>query len=317
MRLLLLGASGQVGWELRRSLQPLGEVVAVDRLRADLSRPALLPEFVDRIAPDVVVNAGAYTDVDRAEHESALAFTINAHAPGALAEAARRAGALFVHYSTDYVFDGTHASPRGERAPTAPLNCYGRSKLAGEQAVASAGGDWLVLRTSWIYAARGRNFLRTILRLGAERERFEVVADQVGAPTSARLVADATAQIVAKAGLERDEDRFRPELLHLCAAGETSRHAFAQAIVAGWRARAGDDALVVREVVPVASSAHPAAAVRPLDARLDCSRIRERYALHLPHWEEGMNLVLDELATEAAVPGGVISPRVSAPPPRR
>lgn len=299
MRVLLLGAGGQLGWELARSLQPLGELVVADRRRADLSRPETLSAFVDGVAPDVVVNAAAYTAVDRAEAQGAQAFAVNARAPGVLAEAARRAGALFVHYSTDYVFDGTGDSPRDERAPTAPLNCYGRSKLAGEQAVAAAGGDWLVLRTSWIYAARGRNFLRTILRLAAERERLEVVADQVGAPTPARFVADATAQIVARSVVERRCGRFGPELLHLCAAGATSRHAFAQAIVAGWRARAGEDALVVREVLPVASSAYPTAAARPLDARLDCSRVRERYALHLPGWEEGLELVLDELADDA------------------
>lgn len=299
MTLLLLGAGGQLGWELARSLQPLGEVVAADRTRADLSRPASLHALVDSVAPDVIVNAAAYTAVDRAEEESALAFAINARAPGELADAARRTGALLVHYSTDYVFDGSGASPRDERAPTAPLNCYGRSKLAGEQAVASAGADWLVLRTSWIYAARGRNFLRTMLRLAAERERLEVVADQVGAPTPARLVADATAQIVAKAVLERASGRFTSELLHLCAAGTVSWHGFAQAIVCGWRARAGDEALVVREIAPIASSEYPTAAARPLDARLDCTRVRERYALHLPDWHEGLELVLDELAIDA------------------
>lgn len=300
MKILLLGAGGHLGWELARSLQPLGEVVAVDRTRADLSRPASLHASVDSVAPDVIVNAAAYTAVDRAEEESELAFAINARAPGELAQAARRTGALLVHYSTDYVFDGAGGAPHDECAPTAPLNCYGRSKLAGEQAVAAAGADWLVLRTSWIYAARGRNFLRTILRLAAERERLEVVADQIGAPTSARLVADATAQIVAKAAIERAGGRFSSELLHLCAAGAVSWHAFAQAIVAGWRARAGNDALVVREIVPIASSEYPTAAPRPLDARLDCTRVRERFALHLPDWQEGMKLVLDELATEPA-----------------
>lgn len=296
MKILLLGASGQVGWELARSLQPLGEVTGWGREQADLSRPAALAGLVARAAPDLVVNAAAYTAVDRAESERELAFTVNAEAPGVLARAAREAGALFIHYSTDYVFDGAGEMARDERAPCAPLNVYGESKLAGELAVAEAAGDWLVLRTSWVYGARGANFLRTMLRLGAERETLRVVADQIGAPTSARLIADATAQVVAQALRERSEGRFVSEVLHVCAGGNTSWHGFAEAIFEGWRARRGVDALRVAAVEPIPTSEYPAPARRPLNSRLDCGRLAARHRLELPDWRVGVELVLEELA---------------------
>lgn len=296
MKILLTGATGQVGWELARSLQPLGEVVACDRRRADLSAPGSLAALVESVAPQVIVNAAAYTAVDRAEQEPELADTINGAAPVALAAAARRAGALFVHYSTDYVFDGSGDAPRREDAPVAPINAYGRSKLAGEQAIARAGADWLVLRTSWVYASRGSNFVNTMLRLGAERESLKVVADQVGAPTSARLIADATAHVVRQALAERAQGRFAPEVLHLCAAGETSWHGFAQAVFDGWRELAGRDSLKLRELAPISSAEYPTPAARPLNSRLDCSRLRERFGILLPDWREGLRLVLEEIA---------------------
>ncbi|HRP98257.1 MAG TPA: dTDP-4-dehydrorhamnose reductase, partial [Rhodocyclaceae bacterium] len=202
MRLMVTGATGQVGFELARSLMPLGEVVALDRRACDLAQPLSLAAVVTRVAPDVIVNAAAYTAVDRAEAEEALATTINAEAPAVLAGAARAAGALLVHYSTDYVFDGAKAGAWREDDAVAPLNAYGRSKLAGERAIAASGCDHLILRTSWVYAARGANFVRTMLRLGAERERLAVVADQLGAPTWARNIADATAHVVAAAQRE-------------------------------------------------------------------------------------------------------------------
>lgn len=295
MKILLTGATGQVGWELARSLQPLGEVVACDRTRADLADPAALAALVESIAPRVLVNAAAYTAVDSAEQEPELASAINGDAPGALAAAARQSGALFIHYSTDYVFDGGGNAPRNEKAPVAPINVYGRSKLAGERAIAQAGGDWLVLRTSWVYASRGSNFVRTMLRVAAERESLRVVADQFGAPTSARLIADATAQLVRQALDERRQRRFASEVLHLCAAGETSWHGFAQAIFEGWRALAGADALKLRELAPIASTDYPTPAARPLNSRLDCSRIRERYGLDMPDWRAGLRLVLEEI----------------------
>ena len=296
MKILLTGANGQVGWELARSLQPHGEVIACDRRHADLSRLAALAALVEAAAPQVLVNAAAYTAVDRAEQEPAIADTINGEAPGALAAAAHRVGALLVHYSTDYVFDGSGDAPRREDAPVAPINAYGRSKLVGERAIAHAGGDWLVLRTSWVYASRGSNFVKTMLRLGAERESLRVVADQVGAPTSARLIADATAHIVRQALAERAQQRFASEVLHLCAAGETSWHGFAQEIFDGWRALAGAESLRLRELLPIPSSEYPTPAARPLNSRLDCLRLRERFGIRLPDWREGLRLVLEEIA---------------------
>lgn len=299
MKILLTGATGQIGWELARSLQPLGAIVACDRRRADLAAPASLAALVDSVRPQLIVNAAAYTAVDRAEQEPALADTINGEAPGALAAAARRAGALFVHYSTDYVFDGSGEAPRREGAPVAPINAYGRSKLAGERAIAQAGGDWLVLRTSWVYASRGSNFVKTMLRLGAERDSLRVAADQVGAPTSARLIADATAHVVRHALAERAQGRFASEVLHLCAAGETSWHGFAREIFDGWRALAGADSLQLRELLPIPSTEYPTPAARPLNSRLDCSRLRDRFGIHLPDWREGVRLVLEEIAERA------------------
>lgn len=304
MKILLFGPSGQLGRALARSLGALGEVIGCDRScvdLADLGKPARLAAALARQAPQVVVNAAAFTAVDRAESEPALAMAVNGAAPGLLAAAARAAGALFVHYSTDHVFDGSGQAGRDERAPPAPLNAYGRSKLAGEQAVARAGGDWLVLRTSWLYSAHGHNFVTTMLRLGAERETIRVVDDQVGAPTTAALVAVATTEIVRQALAERSRRRFASELLHLCAAGETSRHGFAEAIFDGWRTRAGADSLRVRELLAVSSSAYPAAAARPLNSRLDCTRVRERFGLRLPDWRKGLAEVLDELAGDRSI----------------
>lgn len=295
-RIVLLGAQGQVGWELARSLQALGELVAWNRGEADLSEPLALVEPLVALAPDVVISAAAYTAVDRAEQEPELAMIVNGVAPGVMADAARRAGALFVHYSTDYVFDGSGIAPRSEHEAASPINAYGRSKLAGEQAVAAAGGDWLILRTSWVYAARGNNFVRTMLRLGSERETLRVVDDQVGAPTSARFLADATALIVRQALAERRCGGFASELLHLSASGEASWHAFATAIFEGWRALERGAGLKVRELVPIRSSEYPTPAARPLNSRLDCSRVSSRFDLHRPHWKAGLDLVLAELA---------------------
>jgi len=301
MRLLLLGPGGQVGWELLRSLQPLGQVIACDRSMADLARPESLEAVVESVAPHVIVNAAAYTAVDRAEEDRAQAFAVNARGPGALGRAARRRNALLVHYSTDYVFDGSGSTARNELAGTAPLNTYGQSKLGGERAVAQAAGDWLVLRTSWVYGARGANFLRTMLRLGAEHEQLRVVSDQVGAPTSARLIADATARIVGQAQHERGAKRFESQVLHLCAGGETSWHGFAEAIFDGWRRRGGEEALKVRDVVAIPAGDYPTPASRPLNSRLDCTRVRERYGVFLPDWRVGVGMVLDEVSDRSVI----------------
>jgi len=295
-RILLLGVTGQVGWELARSLQPLGELRCTTRNEANLSAPAELEAQIARASPDVIVNAAAYTAVDQAEKEPALAHGINGEAPGALARAARQVGALLIHYSTDYVFAGT-----GERAwrntdAVDPQNVYGHSKLAGERAIAEAGGDWLTFRTSWVYAARGRNFVRTMLKLAAERDTLRVVADQIGAPTSARLIADATAQALAVALAERRDGRFKSAIHHLCAGGHTSWHGFAQTLFERWQVIAPGQRMALRTLCAIPSTDYPTPARRPLNSRLDCSDFEQRFRLTLPPWQQGLDLVLAELA---------------------
>jgi dTDP-4-dehydrorhamnose reductase len=293
MRLLVTGVNGQVGFELARALQPLGEVHAWDRRQADLSQPEALAERVRALRPDAIVNAAAYTAVDRAEQEEALATRINGEAPGALAEVARDLGALLVHYSTDYVFDGSGDRPWREDDATAPLNAYGRGKLEGERRIAAAGGDWLVLRASWVYAARGGNFPKTMLRLAAERERLNVVADQFGAPTSARLIADCTAHIVRQAQAERAGARFAPGVFNLVASGACSWHELAVATIEGARARGR--ALKVGEIAPIPASAYPLPTLRPANSRLSLERLGARFGIVPPDWRVGLGLVLDEL----------------------
>lgn len=295
-RILLLGPTGQVGWELARSLQPLGEVRAAARSDADFGSPSALEALVEREAPTVIVNAAAYTAVDQAEQDEATALRINGDAPGALARTARRVGALLIHYSTDYVFAGTGTQAWRESDPVNPPNAYGRSKLAGEQAIESAGGDWLVFRTSWVYASRGRNFVRTMLKLGATRDTLRVVDDQIGAPTSARLIADASAQAIGLALAERREARFRSAIHHLCASGHTSWHGFAQTLFDRWRECAPQQALALRALEPIPSANYPTPARRPLNSRLDCSGFETRFGLSLPPWQQGLDLVLAEIA---------------------
>lgn len=295
MKILLFGAGGQLGWELQRSLAPLGELVALGTqgaagLCGDFNDPEGLRRTVAQVRPDAIVNAAAYTAVDRAEAEPDVAHRINAVAPGVLAEAARGAGAALVHYSTDYVFDGSGAAPWREDDPAAPLNVYGRSKLEGERQVRAVLPRHLVLRTSWLYAARGANFARTMLRLAAERERLEVVDDQVGAPTGADLLADVTAHAL-RAMLDQPA---RAGLYHVAAAGETSWHGYARFVLAharraGAALRAGPD-----QVHPVSSAAHAAAARRPRNSRLDTTRLRATFGLALPPWEQGVARMLHE-----------------------
>ena len=297
MRLLLLGANGQVGHALRRELAPLGEVVCTTRSgllpdgmaceRADFDQPGTLPALVERVAADVVVNAAAYTAVDRAEQERDAAFRANAEAPAALAEACARRGALLVHYSTDYVFDGDGTRPWREDDPTAPLGVYGASKLAGEQAVRGSGARHMVFRTAWVYGAHGHNFMRTMLRLGAERDDLRVVADQVGTPTPARLIARATAHAL----------RTRADtsgLWHLTAGGCTSWHGFAEAIFAGAVTRG----LLARapRVQPIATSEYPTPARRPAYSCLDIGAVQSEFGLVLPDWAAALSGILDEVA---------------------
>lgn len=315
-KILLFGSTGQIGRELARVLPPLGDLHVVDRAQCDLSQPQSLLNMMNVVRPTIVINAAAYTAVDKAETEQGLAMRINAEAPGVMAEEARRQGALFVHYSSDYVFDGYKDGPYVEHDAVNPLSVYGRSKLAGERAVHQAGGDYLILRTSWVYAAHGRNFLRTMLRLAAEGTQLRVVADQFGAPTSARLVAESTAMILRQDIARRRLNCFEGGLFHLTAAGATSWHGFASAIVAAASAPAASGgtsaALACRDVLPIATADYPLPAPRPANSRLNCARLARRYGLRRQHWHVGMQLCLAELlsgGSRAATAGaGTLNP---------
>jgi dTDP-4-dehydrorhamnose reductase len=300
MKILLLGCNGQVGWELRRSLAPLGEMVAVDfdtpgeiggvPLRADFRQPESLVELVNAVGPSVIVNAAAHTAVDKAESEPEVARTINATAPAVLARETKVRNALLVHYSTDYVFDGSGHHPRDEQAPTGPLNVYGLTKLEGEKAICSSSCRNLILRTSWVYAARGANFAKTILRLAAEREELSVIDDQVGAPTGAELLADVTAHalrsVLAKPSLGGT--------YHCTAAGETSWHGYASFVIEHARALGHPVKMKAGQVRPIPTSAYPTPARRPFNSRLDTGKLRSAFGLHLPHWQVGVARMLDE-----------------------
>jgi len=279
MKILLTGCAGQLGRELKRSLACLGEVIACDRSQLDLARADPLRAALRSIAPAVIINAAAYTAVDKAEAEPGLADTINSLAPGILAEEARRLDALLIHYSTDYVFDGSKATAYTEDDAPAPLSAYGRSKLGGERAIAAAGGRHLIFRTSWVYGLHGANFMKTMLRLARERNELRVVGDQVGAPTWSRHLADATSHVLARKDIPDG-------LYHLAAAGETSWHGYAEAIF-GEALRAG-----LLENIPVvnriASADFPLPAARPANSRLDCSRFRRDFGLALPDWRTGL-----------------------------
>jgi dTDP-4-dehydrorhamnose reductase len=284
-RILVTGAAGQVGWELVRTLAPLGEVTAPPRAELNLEDADAIRGFVRSLAPAVVVNAAAYTAVDSAEAEPDRAQRVNAAAPGVLAGEAAAAGALLVHFSTDYVFDGTARRPYREDDSRAPLNVYGRSKADGEDAVARAGGAHVILRTSWVYGLRGRNFLRTMLRAARERDELRVVNDQVGAPTWSRMVAEATAALLARMGVGSGGDP-PPALLgtfHLAAGGETTWHGFTEAIVA---LDPVPDEHRCRRVVAVPSSEYPTPARRPAYSVLDSGRLRATAGIELPHWRE-------------------------------
>jgi dTDP-4-dehydrorhamnose reductase len=300
MKLMVTGANGQVGWELRRTLAALGSVTALDRSQCDLSQPERLPELVRSLKPDVIVNAAAYTAVDDAEREEMLATTVNGTAVGVLAQEAARTGALLVHYSTDYVFDGRKDGPYSEDDPLCPINAYGRSKLAGETAVRQAGGCWLVLRTSWVYGVRGRNFLRTMLALMRERDELRIVADQIGAPTWAAEIAQATAALIESAVHERTEGRFASGLFHLTASGATSWHGFAAAILNGATQNALLAARAAPRLVPIASEDYPRPATRPKNSRLAGDRLRQRFGVALPGWDEGLSLCLEEMRADEA-----------------
>jgi len=297
MRLLVTGAAGQVGWELCRSLMPLGDVVASDRSHCDFSQPELLPGLIRNVKPDVIVNAAGYTAVDRAEQEEKLATTVNGTAAGVLAEASRKAGILLVHYSTDYVFDGVKATPYSEDDAPHPINAYGRSKLAGDNAISAAGGAYVILRTSWVYSGRKQNFLRTILRLASEREELRIVDDQIGAPTWARDIADATALIVHAACQERAQGQFASGLFNLAAAGATSWHGFAKAILEEAQRHGLLSTQHRPRLKPIPSAEYPAPAARPKNSRLAQGRLSERFGLALPDWQQALSLCIEDMKT--------------------
>lgn len=294
MKILLLGKNGQVGWELQRSLAPLGELVALDRrsvgLCGNLEDLSGLVGTMEDVRPDVVVNAAAYTAVDKAESDAETAHRINAEAPGVLAAEAARIGAWMVHYSTDYVFDGTGSTPWREDDATAPASVYGRTKALGERFVAMGCERHLVFRTSWVYAARGGNFMQTMLRLAQERERLSVVNDQFGAPTGAELIADVTAHAIrdALAG------RAAPGTYHLAAGGETSWHGYAEYVIAAARRSAQAGRIKAQAVDPVPASAYKTAAQRPHNSRLDTQKLQRAFGLQLPAWQQGVDRVLTE-----------------------
>lgn len=299
MKILLLGKNGQVGWELQRALAPLGEVIALDRqgaddLCGDLADLAGLAATVRKVAPDVIVNAAAYTAVDKAESEQALAALINAEAPGILAREAAALGAWLIHYSTDYVFDGSGQARWQEDAATGPLSVYGRSKLEGEQAIAASGALAVVLRTSWVYAARGHNFAKTMLRLARERDALNVVADQFGAPTGAELIADVTAHILRRVACEQDASHLAGNY-HLSAAGETSWHGFAQFVLA----YASNQGVALRvsaeQVGAISTEAYPVPAPRPRNSRLALGKLESTFTLKMPPWQQGVQRMMDEI----------------------
>ncbi len=282
-RILLTGAGGQVGWELRRTLGALGDVVAVDADTLDLCDADAVRRYVRDLAPTLVVNPAAYTAVDKAEGDAERARTVNAVAPGVLAQEVARLGALLVHYSTDYVFDGSGTVPWRENDACAPLNVYGATKLDGERAIQASGCAHLIFRTSWVYGARGSNFLLTMRRLMRERDELKIVADQVGAPTWCRDLAEATAQVLARIATPGGFDAAAPwGVYHLCNAGETSWHGFAEAI------RALDKADVA--LLPIPTRDYPTPARRPLNSRLDCDRLERAFGLRLRPWREALEL---------------------------
>ena len=293
-RLLITGCNGQLGFELQRALAPLGEVVAFARADCDLSNPDSIRAAVRAAKPDVIFNAGAYTAVDKAESEPDLAHAINAVAPGIIGEEAARMGALVIHYSTDYVFDGTKPEAYLENDTPNPLGGYGITKLGGEYALAASGAMHLIFRTSWVYGLNGKNFIKTILRLASERSELKIVADQFGAPTGAALLADVSAHVAARY-LREGADSFPFGLYHLVASGETSwhelaRHVVAKATAADWKLLATPD-----RILPITTSQYPTPAARPANSRLNTSKFSEAFGLQLPDWRNGVDQVMDAL----------------------
>jgi dTDP-4-dehydrorhamnose reductase len=303
LRLLITGAIGQVGWQLQRTLAPLGEVTACTRSQIDLSDPEGAAKAMREYSPDIVVNAAAYTAVDKAESEPELARTINATAPGRIADELARTGGLLVHYSTDFVFDGTKTGAYEETDPAGPLNVYGRTKLAGEQLIATSGCAHVILRTTWVYDIRGKNFLRTALRLAREREELRMVSDQHGAPTWARAIAEGTALIVAHCAHQRGSSGWgHGGVYHLTAAGQTTWAGFAEQILeeyeslASWPADTGEygSPLLAKRVVAITSEQYQVPAKRPQNSVLSNAKLQSTFGLHLPDWRVQLRLALQD-----------------------
>ena len=292
MKILLLGKNGQVGWELQRSLAPLGEVLALDRNSTthcgDLSNLEGLAETVRVFRPQVVVNAAAYTAVDKAESDSSTAHLVNALAPEVLSRACAALDAMLVHYSTDYVFDGSGQTPWLETDATGPLNVYGHSKLAGEQGIAKQGAKHVIFRTSWVYGTEGGNFAKTMLRLAQERDKMAVINDQFGAPTGAALLADITAMCL-------QQPQALSGIYHLAAAGETTWHAYAQYVLQTAKRLKPEMAYKVKEVAAVPTSEFPTPAQRPLNSRLNCSKLQNDLQCQLPDWQKGVDAMLSKI----------------------
>jgi dTDP-4-dehydrorhamnose reductase len=312
-RILITGKNGQVGWELQRTLATLGEVVALDRNGMDLANPDSIRSTIRHTKPNIIVNAAAYTAVDKAESEPNLAMAINGTAPGIISEEARRLGAAVIHYSTDYVFDGKKEEPYSENDIPNPLNVYGKTKLAGEQAIQAVGVPYLIFRTSWVYGTRGRNFLLTILRLAKERDELRIVADQIGAPTWSRTIAEATAQVLAKLHISGEGavqgctnvagDRKSgatwgegaSSVYNLSASGSTSWHGFASLIVKLLSDGGQGAMLRAKTIIPIATEDYPLPASRPKNSRLDNTRLMIRFGLAMPGWDRCAVLCLEEI----------------------
>ena len=299
MRILLFGKEGQVGWELQRSLSPLGQLLAVGRQEVDMEDFDGVRHCVQQNKPDIIVNAAAYTAVDKAESEPAKAYRVNAEAVGVLVEEARRLKAWLVHFSTDYVFDGEKSSPYKEDDPVCPLSVYGKSKLEGEQFIRESTARYLIFRTSWIYALRGQNFAKTMLRLAREKDELKIVDDQHGAPTSAELIADVTALVLFRINQTADEENFAG-IYHLVAGGETSWHGFAQYVLELAQSMGVEHKTRAEEVQIIASDAYSLPARRPRNSRLNTSKLCEIFNINLPDWHYHVQRLVNELVTKEA-----------------
>ena len=292
-RILIIGKTGQVGWELQRTLAPLGQIIALGRKQLDMTQGTELKKILRECRPDVIVNAAAYTAVDRAQSESQLAMAINGEAPGIIAEEAKLLNALLIHYSTDYVFDGSKSAPYTENDSPNPLNVYGNTKLAGEMAIRDVGCHSLILRTSWVYGVRGANFLHTMLRLAKEKPQLRIVDDQIGAPTWSRLIAVATAQIIQKYWFF---ECAYSGIYHLTSQGQTTWFDFAAAIFAHLKQQpAWIKDRVFPELLPIPSTQYPCPAARPPYSVLCNLKVQEQFNVYMPHWKDALDLCLDEM----------------------